>query len=70
MTERKTTGTVLLEERAGVRRDRALIQGHAHAHPEERGGSGRWRPPGRADDAADGLADVGSDAVTSIRWMR
>ena len=58
---------VLLQDRAGVPCDRVLIRArHTLIRKDERqaGAGGR-----RADDAADGLAGVGSGAVTSIRWM-
>jgi hypothetical protein len=68
MTVRKTIGMILLQDRAGVRCDRVLIRGPGHTlirkDEGEAGAGGR-----RADDAADGLAGVGSGAVTSIRWM-
>lgn len=67
MTVRNTIGVVLLQDRAGVRCDRVLIWGLAHAHPEDEGEAGAGGR--RADGAADGLAGVGSGAVTSIRWM-
>ena len=67
MTVRKTIGTVLLQDRAGVRCDRVLIRGPAHAIRKDEGEAGAGGR--RADGAADGLAGVGSGAVTSIRWM-
>jgi hypothetical protein len=69
MTVRKTIGMVLLQDRAGVRCDRVPIRAR---HTLIRKDEGRRAPAAggrRPDDAADGLAGVGSGAVTSIRWM-
>jgi hypothetical protein len=67
LTVRNTIGLVLLQDRAGVRCDRVLIRAwHTLIRKDEgEAGAGGRRP----DGAADGLAGVGSGAVTSIRWM-